>query len=179
MALDRAPPTPDDSAMNGKRTAVPSDAARVTAGRRHRALPHTADAGFTATAPSLPQLFEESAAALSDLTTSRGRGVEASSWEQVVLDADDLPGLAFAWLNELIALADIHRAAIVATAIDRLEVRGASAEDGRWHLESRVGLRATSEPGVRVLRQLKSATYHGLTVEGRGTRWTMRAYVDV
>jgi len=147
--------------------------------RRHVLLPHTADAGLSAEADDLPGLFEEAAAALAELLAEVAPEVEASTWEAITLEARDLPGLVYAWLNELIALGDIHHGAIVTATVERLDGPARDDADDAWRLLGRVGIRAYGEPGVRALRQAKSATYHGLLVERRGGGWTMRAYLDV
>lgn len=152
---------------------------RAAASGTHSALPHTADAGFVAAASSLHKLFEEAGASLAELVASLDAGVEACLWEDVVLDADNLPGLAFAWLNELIALADIHHGAIVTTTVEGLDGPLTGEGNGPWRLRGRVGLRTAGEPGVRLLHQPKSATYHRLIVERKGLCWTMQAYVDL
>jgi len=150
-----------------------------SAARTHRALPHTADAGFVATAPSLPELFEEAGRALAELVADVDPTAETDRWEDVALDATDLTGLAFGWLNELIALIDIQRSAIVTTRIDRLEGPVPPVVDGPYRLRARVGLRAADALGVRLLHQPKSATYHDLSVAHTGAGWTMRAYLDL
>jgi SHS2 domain-containing protein len=145
----------------------------------HRALPHTADAGFMAAASDLPALFCEAARALSELSADVSLGVPASVWHAVELEADDLPALACAWLNELIALADIHHGAVVATSDPQVDGPSGNDAVGKWSLRGRVGLRPHVEGGVRVLREPKSATYHGLALEQRDGCWTLRAYLDL
>ncbi len=147
--------------------------------RGHDLLPHTADVGLGVDAADLPGLFEEAASALTDLLADVAPHVEASTWKAITLEAHDLPGLAYAWLNELIALGDIHHGAVVTAMVERLDGPAQDDADGSWHLVGRAGIRAYGDPGVRALRQAKSATYHGLLVERRGDGWTMRAYLDV
>lgn len=145
----------------------------------HRQLAHTADAGFMAAAPELPTLFREAATALSEISAEIAPGLGPSVWRAVELEAHDLPALAYAWLNELITLRDIHRAAVVAT--DLVQVDGPSGDQAveAWILRGRVGLRPYVEGGVRVLREPKAATYHRLALERDRGRWTLRAYLDL
>jgi SHS2 domain-containing protein len=145
----------------------------------HRELPHTADAGFMAAASELPALFREAATALSEISAELAPGVAPSIWHAVELEADDLPALAYAWLNELIALRDIHHGAVVATSL--VQVDGPSNDDaaGTWSLRGRVGLRPYIEGGVRILQEPKSATYHGLVLKRSDGCWTLRAYLDL
>jgi len=147
--------------------------------RMHRALPHTADAGFLAAASDLPALFREAATALSEISAEVSPGVPASVWHAVELEAADLPALAYAWLNELITLRDIHHGAVVATSL--VQVDGPSGDNavGKWTLRGQVGLRPYIDGGVRALREPKSATYHGLVLKRSGGCWTLRAYLDL
>jgi SHS2 domain-containing protein len=160
-------------------------------------VPHTADAGIRAVAADLPTLFEEAAAALAELTTDHDLGLAPSIWRPIVIRADDLGALAFAWLNELVSLADVHRAAIVVASVDRLEQRpgrpGSSRGEGRaraplpteaqgsgtWRLAGRLGLHPFGALGVRPRCQVKSATYHGLSIERTEAGWVMQAVLDV
>jgi len=132
-----------------------------------------------AAASDLPALFREAATALSGISAEIAPGLAPSIWHAVELEADDLPALAYAWLNELIALCDIHHGAVVATRL--VQVDGPSKDDtgGTWSLRGRVGLRPYVEGGVRALREPKSATYHGLVVKRSDGCWTLRAYLDL
>ena len=151
---------------------------------RHRAVPHTADVGFRATAPRLEGLFEEAAAAVADLLADRPADAVPTLTRTVHLSAADLPGLAYGWLNELIAVAEIEHAAIVGATVRRVVEQPAEAAGtppgpgSSWRLDARVGLRPYAAGGVRARRPVKSATYHALSVE-RGRRgWTMHAILD-
>jgi len=166
-------------ATEGTAGSFHGEATRASASRSRRALPHIADAGFTAAAPTLSELFEEAATCLAELAADIAPGTEASAWEEVVLVADDLAGLAFAWLNALIALSDIHHGAVVATHVAQVDGPSADEAVGSWSLRGRVGLRPYAEGGVRALREPKAATYHGLVLGRRGCCWTLRAYLDL
>lgn len=141
--------------------------------RHHEAIPHTADVGIRATGPDLPAVFEEAAAAVAEIAADAGSGAPGDAMpagEDVELDAADLPGLAFAWLNELIGLADIHgplvRAEVVRVEADR---------ERDWRLRGR----ATFGGAAIARLDIKSATYHGLVVERVDGGWRMTAYLDV
>jgi SHS2 domain-containing protein len=156
--------------------------------RRHETLAHTADVGLRASGPDLAALFEEAAAALAGLMADVAADAPVSLDETVRLEAPDLPALAYAWLNELIGLADARRAALVVATVDRAEraepaeraERAAGAGSaGAWILEGRVRLASLAGPGVRSRLGVKSATYHRLTVEAVPGGWAMTAYLDV
>lgn len=147
--------------------------------RRHAIVPHTADAGFRVAAPTLASLFEEAASALGDFTADLAPGTCASTWEAIEIEEIDLPGLAYAWLNELVALGDVYHGAIVDVTVDSVDQLAGERPNRPWRLHGRVGLYPYTSGGARPRRQVKSATYHRLEVERRGRGWTMLVYLDI
>jgi SHS2 domain-containing protein len=146
---------------------------------RRTLIAHTADVGFRASATALPGLFEEATAALGDLGADVEPGVGPSRWAEVAVEAADLPGLAFGWLNQAIAIAEIEHAAILGAEIDRVDRPAAGARDPEWSATGRIGLRPFAAGGVKPRIHVKSATFHGLSVRRSRTGWSMRAYLDV
>ncbi len=145
----------------------------VHRGRSHGYLPHTADAGLVARATTLAGLFEEAALALAELAADTA-GVEGAPVLAGPLTAGDLEGLAFAWLNELIGLAESVGQALVGAAVARLEPAG----DG-WVVEGRAILAPWGQPGVRARRHVKAVTFHRLAVEEGPEGFTLAAYADL
>lgn len=140
---------------------------------RHEFLPHTADAGLRAEAPDLPRLFEEAATALAELAADVDPSV-ASAETGITLEALDLIGLAFAWLNELVGLVDVH-GALAGTRVASVE----QAPGGGWRLRATASLAPFDQVLVRRRADVKSATYHGLLVEPVDGGWSLVAYVDI
>lgn len=146
--------------------------------RGHEVRDHTADAGIHAWAPTLPGIFDEAAAALSALTVEV-LAEQVPSWSDVEVVGHDLEGLAFAWLNELIGLAEVERRAVVAREVGQVETPAPGQALGRWRLRARVGLVDYDPSRVRALRHVKAATLHGLRVEERADGWVLDAVVDI
>ena len=142
-------------------------------------IPHTADTGFRATAPTVSGLFEEAAVALAHLSFDVGEGAGSTASVEVELEAGDLPALAFAWLNELIGRAEVARSALVAVTARVAREPAGPAGEGRWRLSGRCDLRRLDAGNVRPRRPPKSATFHGLSVRREGRVWEMVAYLDV
>jgi len=156
----------------------------TSSGARHEILSHTADVGLRVEAPDLVALFDEAAAALAELAADVPAGAPELPPERVELEAADLAGLAYEWLNELIGLADVRRAALVGGRVERLEQLPPPGDPGdegswTWRLEGTVRLARFEGGAVRPRVGVKSATYHGLRVEPSGAGWTMTAYLDV
>src|SRR3972149_1307268 len=77
--------------------------------------PPPAAVGIRPHAPDLAGLFEEAAMAVAEIGAdalpdgpAATIGGPSNAGLHIDLEAADLPGLAFAWLNELVGLADIH-----------------------------------------------------------------------
>jgi SHS2 domain-containing protein len=151
---------------------------------RHETLDHTADAGLRATSPDLAGLFVEAAAALAELAADLTPEAESIALERIELEASDLAGLAYKWLNELIGLADIRRAALAGTHIELLEEvppPGDPDDEASWRWRLRGSARFVALDGRTARSRLgvKSATYHDLRVEPVERGWTLTAYLDV
>jgi SHS2 domain-containing protein len=166
----------------------------VAGGRSHGLLPHTADAGFTARARDLAALFEEGARALAELGAdldepafgadpldSRG-GPSAGRVTLVVgpLSAHDLEALAFAWLNELLGVAEARGLALVGAQVSRIErVAPGEGVESRWVLDGTAALAPYGPDGVRPRRHVKAVTFHRLAVAREAPGWTLTAYADL
>ena len=147
-------------------------------GRGHETLPHTADVGLRGWGPTMVIAFEESAIALAELTSetvAASGKVKAMSEriERVELVAADLVGLAYAWLNELVGLIDLHG------ALRGGRVSAVVRSDDGWILRGSAGFVPFDGVAVRRRADVKSATYHGLAVDGANGAWTVTAYLDV
>ena len=142
--------------------------------RGHELLPHTADAGLAGHAPDLPGAFEEAAAALAELGADLPAGVSIVEAGCGTLTARDLPGLAFAWLNELLGLAAAEGAALEGGRVARIERSGAG-----WALEGTARLASFGPGGAVSRRDVKAVTFHRLTVEDDVHGWTVTAYADL
>jgi len=150
-----------------------------TADRGHEAVGHTADARIRAWAPSLAALLEEAAAALAGLTVDAVPGTPVTAWLDVDVSAADLERLAYAWLNELIGLAEVERGGIVAATVVGLHGGGDSSAVAPWRLIGRVGLHPFDASAVHALREVKAATLHGLRVGSRPGGWSLVAVLDL
>jgi SHS2 domain-containing protein len=140
--------------------------------RWHAAVAHTADVGVRATAPDPRGLLEEAAAALAELSADVSQAKRRRP-EAIEVRADDLPALTFAWLNELVGLADARGEALVEARVEDLE----STPDG-WLARGTAGF-AAYDADVRPRLQVKAATFHRLKVAREGEGWALEAYFDV
>ena len=146
--------------------------------RGHELVPHTADVGLRARAGDLAGLFEEAAAAFSELTTDVPENVplEACATQAVTLGAHDLVGLAFNWLNELVTVSELRGSAVTGTRVERVDV---AAEGAGSRLEATISLVPFDGATARRRTSVKSATFYRLSVRRFESGWQMTAYLDV
>ena len=139
--------------------------------RGHALLPHTADVGIAAFGPTLGVALEEAAAALGELAADLPARSRSPIVAEVRLDAPDHGALLVSWLNELIGLIDVRRAALLDTSVE-------VADPSIPSLRARVRL-VPFTAGARPRVHVKSATFHRLEAARDGAGWRLRAYLDV
>jgi len=132
-----------------------------------------ADAAFEAYGDSPAELFVAAAQAvidtMADATTVR------QAWRRTITrEADDLSGLLFDWLSELVYLKDAE-AVVFSGASAHVE----QSPDGRWHLCGTL----TGEP-IDPARQalhadVKAVTKHLYDVRHVGNQWMARVVLDI
>ena len=141
--------------------------------RGHRVRDHTADAGIEAWAGTGEALLEEAALALADIASDVEPGAGPGRSETIRVEAADAEGLVFAWLNELVGLIDARAAAIGAVTVTRAELGPPSS------LRAIVDLVPFDGRLVRRRSDVKSATYHLLSVRRDQDGWSLVAYLDI
>jgi len=136
---------------------------------RFKTIEHTADIGIEVEADTLEELFEGAAlgmlSIIVDPSRDIGRGIEA----EVSLEAGDIEGLLFEWLNELIFMMDARGVLLSEFQVDGIN---------EVHLEATVRGEKIRQGGNRLMTEVKAATFHQLLVEKRGT-WFARVILDV
>lgn len=132
-------------------------------------LEHPADVGFRAYGATLEELFAHAALAL---ITIAGDPAAVAEREQREIEAtgEDTESLLYAWLAEIVAVADADR-----LLFRRIEVT--SLREGRV-----TGI-AHGEPYDRSRHRagtaIKAVTYHRFKVEQSPAGWTAEVFLDV
>jgi SHS2 domain-containing protein len=146
--------------------------------RGHELVPHTADVGLLACAGDLVGLFEEAAAAFSELTADLTENVPSGecATESVTLCAHDLISLAFSWLNELVTVSELRRSAVTGARVECVDV---AAEGAGARLVATIHLVRFDGVTARRHTSVKSATFYRLSVRQSESGWRMTAYLDV
>jgi len=132
-------------------------------------LVHTADAAWRIRGDSLPELFDNAAAALTATLTDR-RYVRAREVREVVMEAPDREALLVDWLNHLLYLFDtegflVRQVQIFALTDQVLQarVRGEIFDPDR-HVQKTA---------------VKAATYHHLEIIRKNGGWQATVILDL
>ena len=131
-------------------------------------IEHTADVGIVARGRTLEELFAHAAEGMFHFLISADT-VRPDQRRRVAVEAEDLPGLLVAWLNELLVL--LNAEGFVPRAFEVRDVSGGRLEADVW-----------GEPvdprRHRFRLDVKAATYHQLEVRRDGL-WQARVIFDV
>ncbi len=129
---------------------------------------HTADLGLHIEAPTLNELFEEAALALTSVIIENSDAVRAARQTEITLQESDPELLFFDWLSEL----------LFAFESDGFLVEGAKVDVNGNSLSAVVHGESMSErhePG----HEVKAITYHGLRVAETESGWEAEVIVDI
>jgi SHS2 domain-containing protein len=132
-------------------------------------IEHPADVGFLAYGETLEELFENAALAMFSLACDL-EGIKESQRREVEASGFDTESLLYAWLAELLALADaeqlvFRRAEVTGLAQDRVH--------GTAHGEK------FDKTRHRAGTYIKAVTYHQLCVERTLEGWRAQVFLDV
>jgi SHS2 domain-containing protein len=135
--------------------------------RDFQLLEHTADVGIRASGSSLEEAFEAATEALASILG--GWRPSSGSKRRIEIEPGDIGAQLVDWLSEVIYLQDSLDAVIAGVDVERVSEEGTT---GTVVLAPRgdVTLEGTA---------VKAITYHQLSVERTGDRWTAEVYVDV
>ncbi len=136
-------------------------------GPGYELLEHTADIGIRARGAGLETAFEQATEALAEVLGALGPGPGVAVAVEVA--APDPGGLLVDWLNEVLWLLEVRRAALAGVRVDRVG-------DGTAAGSVTLAGGGPAPDGTFV----KAATYHRLRVEPdpRGG-WLIEVYLDV
>jgi SHS2 domain-containing protein len=134
---------------------------------------HTADVGLRAYGQDLPDLFEAAASGLFDAIVANRGDVRAQTHEQIWLEAETLPELFLAWLNELIFRSETsHR------VYNWFRVQVEHGEHGARLTAEIAG--ESIDPIRHILdHEVKAATHHGLAVRACDGCWQAEVILDI
>ena len=131
----------------------------------------TADVAFEAEGRTLPEVFEASALALTEVMVDLN-GLSSALPHHISLTADDLETLLFRWLAELIYLKDS-----VCLLFGRFEIT--IREGTEWALEATAWGDRIDYEKMSLKLDVKAVTYHMFLLEQTAEGWRARVVLDI
>jgi SHS2 domain-containing protein len=131
-------------------------------------IEHTADVGIVAYGATLEEVFAHAAEGMLSFLIPPAT-VHPRERRRIAVEAEDVPGLLVAWLNELLVLLNAH--GFVPRSFDVREVSSGRVEADVWG-------EPVDPERHRFRLDVKAATYHQLEVRRNG-RWRARVIFDV
>ncbi len=145
-------------------------------------LQHPADVGFLAYGASLEELFQNAALALCLLACEPG-SIEAREKREVSARGENLEALLYAWLAEILAVADAEQLVFCRVVVKRLITPAASRRRARSAKSGGIEGILIGEPFDRARHgagtYIKAVTYHQFALERTGKGWRARVFLDL
>lgn len=136
---------------------------------RFEILEHPADVGFRAYGATLEELFANAALALISIAAEIDM-IEERERRTIEATAEDTESLLYAWLAEIVAVADADRLVlgrVEVTSLGEGRVTGAVYGEHYDHSRHRAGT------------AIKAVTYHKFFVKQSATGWVAEVFLDV
>lgn len=149
--------------------------------KKFEILEHPADVGFLAYGGTPEELFENAALAMCSLACSPGK-ISEQVEREIRADGSDIESLLYAWLAEILAIADGEQLVFRHVRVTELGMPPASGST-KHNLVGAVRGVAYGEPFDRVRHDagtyIKAVTLHQFAVERTPDGWRARVFLDL
>jgi len=130
----------------------------------------TADTAFAAYGKDLNELFENAALAMFEVMVNT-KQIKPKIKKTVKVKNDDLKGLLFAWLNELLIFYGSDN-----LAFSKFEVK---VDEDKMELKAICYGEEIDPEKHEVKTEVKAATYHKMEIKKLDERWEAKVIVDI
>ena len=119
-------------------------------------LEHTADIGLIAYGKNKEQVFINAAKGMFEIIAGGTKNLKENFYDKIKLEADNLEGLLFAWLNELLYISETKL-----VILNKFEIKDLS--NNKIGAEVR-GMKI-NRLGCKIEKEIKAVTYHRLEIK--------------
>ena len=131
-------------------------------------LEHTADIGIMAYGKTKREVFINAAKGMFEIIAGENKNLKENFYDKIKLEADNLEGLLFAWLNELLYISETKL-----VILSKFKVK----ELSDYQIKAEVEGMKINPPSVKIEREIKAVTYHRLEIKKDGESGLWRALV--
>ena len=119
-------------------------------------LEHTADIGIAAYGKNKREVFINAAKGMFEIISGGTKNLKENFYDKIKLEADNLEGLLFAWLNELLYISETKLVILNKFEIEDLSNNKIAAEVRGMKI---------NRLGCKIKREIKAVTYHNLEIK--------------
>ena len=119
-------------------------------------LEHTADIGMAAYGKTKKEVFINAAKGMFKIIAGENRNLKENFYDKIKLEADNLEGLLFAWLNELLYISETKLVILSKFKIKELS---------DFKIEAEIEGMKINPPSVKIEKEIKAVTYHRLEIK--------------
>jgi len=119
-------------------------------------LEHTADIGLIAYGKNKEEVFINAAKGMFEIIAGGTKNLKENFYDKIKLEADNLEGLLFAWLNELLYISEVKLVILNKFKIEELT---------DYHIKAEVKGMKINRLGCKIKKEIKAVTYHRLEVK--------------
>jgi len=131
-------------------------------------LEHTADIGIAAYGKNKEQVFTNAAKGMFEIIAGKNKNLKENFYDKIKLEADNLEGLLFAWLNELLYIGETRL-----VILNKFQIK----ELSDFQIKAEVRGAKINPPSIKIEKEIKAVTYHRLEIKKDGESGLWRAQV--
>ena len=119
-------------------------------------LEHTADIGIAAYGKNKREVFINAAKGMFEIIAGENKNLKENFYDKIKLEADNLEGLLFAWLNELLYIGETRL-----VILNKFQIK----ELSDFQIKAEVEGMKINPPSVKIEKEIKAVTYHRLEIK--------------
>ena len=119
-------------------------------------LEHTADIGIAAYGKTKREVFINAAKGMFEIIAGGNKTLKKNFYDKIKLEADNLEGLLFAWLNELLYIGETRL-----VILNKFQIK----ELSDFQIKAEVEGMKINPPSVKIEKEIKAVTYHRLEIK--------------
>ena len=135
-------------------------------------IDHTADIGIAAYGKTKREVFINAAKGMFEIISGDTKNLKENFYDKIELEADNLEGLLFAWLNELLYISETKLVILSKFKIKELS---------DFQIEAEVRGIKINRLGHKIEKEIKAVTYHRLEIkkDEESGLWSAQVIFDI
>jgi len=135
-------------------------------------LEHTADIGIIAYGKTKREVFINAAKGMFEIIAGGSKDLKGNFYDKIKLEADNLEGLLFTWLNELLYIGETKL-----VILSKFKIKELSNNK----IEAEVEGIKINPPSVKIEKEIKATTYHCLEIkkDEKSGFWSAQVIFDI